>query len=175
MRIRLFTSIIIMMLLNTTCDNDNNELKVENDIYYQSFAIDYTKIKNDTFYYDLNNDTTIDIIAIRHTDTIQKNELRCSGKIYSLKDTMLFTFMRIRPTTAMLDTNDIINNSINYSWIDTIKYTGNMWQGIFTPNFGFQIKNKGLNFGWFHFDTGLLKEIAINRTKNTSIRLGQIK
>jgi hypothetical protein len=175
MRIKILLVMLAFSFLTYHCKKDNIDSKIAVDIYYQSFVIDYSKIKNDTSYYDINNDKVADIVAVRHTDTLPNDELRCSGKIYSLKDTMMFTFMRIKPNTAMLDTLDIINNSSNFSWIDTIRYSGNMWQGIFTPNFGFQHKNNGINYGWFHFDTGLLSEIAYNKIQNSSIRMKQKK
>lgn len=173
MRFKLITAILVFGLLFTFCKKNDNEPSINHDIYYQYFDIDYSNFENDTFFYDINNDTIFDIIAIKNTDTLVNGNLRCTGQIYGLNDTMLFTYMREHTKPAMLDTFDIIVNSDAYYWLDTIKYTGNVWEGIFTPNFGFQYKKKDVYYGWFHFDTGGLKEIAFNQIPNSSIRMGQ--
>ncbi len=175
MRRRITLLMLLITFVDISCRKESNISRNEVDIYYQSISNDYSLIKNDTSYYDLNNDNIADLEAIRHTDTLLDKELRCAGKIFSLNDTMKFTYMRIKPITAMLDTLDIIDTSGNLSWTDTLQYVGNRWQGIFTPNFGFQVKKKGINYGWFHFNTGLLSEIAFNRIQNSPIRMKQKK
>jgi len=181
MRLYKVLQVLVFGVLITACKkkettNTNNDPKPPaNDIYYQTYSITSPTGKTDSMFYDLNNDMVMDIVAVRNTDSLPGVGRQCSGKIYSIKEEIFFTFLRTQPAFRMLDTTDFITNSTDYSWIDTISYISNSWNGIFTPNFGFQHKTTVTNFGWFHFDTGRLKESAINKSPNLGILFGQKK
>jgi hypothetical protein len=147
--------------------------KKDNDIIYQTYMVENPQGKTDSMSYDLNNDGEMDLIAIRNTESLSGGGLKSNGKIYGLKEKMLFTFLRTDPEYRMLDTTDLIRNSRNFEWTDTLIYFGDGWQGIFTPNFGYQYRKDGINFGWFRFSTGRLSESGFNRTTNKGIKIGQ--
>jgi hypothetical protein len=86
----------------------------------------------------------------------------------------------------MLDTNDILINSNEFQWMDTIKYEGSIpyivgktsWPyGVFTKYFGFQARTNinTINYGWFHLEFFVIKELGYNLISNRSIRVGQKK
>jgi hypothetical protein len=172
----------VVMLMG--CKKENNSVTY-NSIIYKEFVIDHSKINNDTAFYSANSDSLIDIVVTKHIDTLG-GTIHYSGTIYSLQDKILFTYMRVKPDYAILDTNDIIINSDEFEWMDTIKYAGSMpyiqgntsWPyGVFLKYFGFQVKTNASNnnYGWFHLEFFVIKQMGYNAISNRSIRVGQKK
>jgi hypothetical protein len=174
MRFKLFFCVLMLSILFLCCNKEINNNDYSYDIYYQDLTIDDFTYKNDTFFYDIDNDAIMDIAATKHIDSLGNNIYRYSGKIFSIKELMLFTYIKIEPKYSMLDSTDLIVNSNKYLWSDTIKYSGNTWRNIFTPNFGFQVKkNSDLYYGWFYFNTMELQAVGFNRKPNSPIKMGQ--
>ena len=175
-----FLTLISFLLLQCKKDSQNYRY----DIIYQSFFVDSSKLNNDTVFYDLDNDNINDIAIMKKIDTID-NKIHYVSKIFSLKEIILFTYYKIRPSTLLLDTLDIIDSSDKYSWTDVVHYeyetnyingSSDWMNGIFADYVGFQIINGDkINYGWFHVYCFLIKEIAYNKTTNLSIRIGQRK
>jgi hypothetical protein len=183
MRQRLFFPVIFLLAL-AGCHKDSQEIS-GNEIIYQEFTIDHSKVTNDTVYYDYNSDLVNDIAVTKQIDTVN-GTIHYSGRIFSMKEDILFTYMQISPEYAMLDTNDIITNSNEFQWMDTIKYAGSIpyiagntsWPyGVFTKYFGFQVRRMAdtINYGWFHLEFFVFKELGYNFISNSPIRVGQKK
>jgi hypothetical protein len=159
--------------------------EIFNSIKYQEYFIDHSKINNDTVFYDFNSDFKNEIVVTKKIDTLGGN-IHYSGRIYSINEKIKFTYMQIKPDHALLDTNDIITNSDEFEWLDTIRYEGGIpyivgdtsWPyGVFTDYFGFQSIGNDNNktYGWFHLEFFVIKEIAYNLIPNKAIRVGQKK
>jgi hypothetical protein len=184
MSIKRYCIIGLFVIMLIGCKKESNS-EDHNSIIYKEFIIDHSKINNDTAFYDINSDLKIDIVVTKHIDTLG-GAFHYSGTIYGLQDKTLFTYMQMKPDHAILDTNDIIINSDEFEWMDTIKYAGSIpyplgntnWAyGVFLKYFGFQVKKNVSknNYGWFHLEFFVIKEIGYDPISNRAIRVGQKK
>jgi hypothetical protein len=179
-----FVILAIISIFLWGCNKDK-QAEIIDSIKYQEFYIDHSKINNDTIFYDFDSDSKIDIVVTKYIDTLG-GTIHYSGRIYSKSGKIKFTYTQIKPDYALLDTNDIITNTDEFEWLDTVKFEGGIpyiegnasWPyGIFTDYFGFQSTTNANNktYGWFHLEFFVLKEIAYNLTPNKAIRVGQKK
>lgn len=184
MSIKYFSFIVLVIMVLFGCKKENNSESL-NTITYQEFFIDHSNIDNDTAFYSLNSNSTINIVVTKHIDTLG-GSIYYHGSIYGLQNNILFTYMRIKPDHTPLDTTDLILNSDDFEWMDTIKYAGSMpyfpgnttWPyGVFLKYFGLQVKSNASNsnLGWFHLEFFVIKEMAYSLTSNRPIRVGQKK
>lgn len=177
-----FIGFFVLALLG--CKKGKQEV-TENKINFQEFTVDHSTITNDPVSYDFNSDFIPDIAVTKHVDTVD-GIIHYSGRIFSLKGKILFTYVQIRPYYSMVDTNDIMTNSTEFQWLDTIRYEGGIpyivgntsWPyGVFTKYFGFKVNSGATdyNYGWFHLEFFVMKELGYNLISNSPIRVGQKK
>lgn len=151
------------------------------DLYHQSFNTNGVTLKNDTVRYDVDGDNNKDIAIVRHVDTIG-DILQFSLLMFSIRDSMQFTYIREKPSMAMVDSGFVIGSVSGYQWVELVDASGKLpftenstsWSSyVFTHYIGFVIKKDVEYYGWLYLDNLAIKELVMNRTPLMDAVVGQ--
>jgi hypothetical protein len=162
--------------------DDSQKASLPPQIIYHTFTVSTQTLTNDTVFYDVDDDGVDDITVTKTIDTVGPG-IQYSGKIYSLNPEFRFAYMNMASHNQMVDSGQIVNNSTDFSWIDSPVYGGgisftpgsNNWaNGVFWHYFAYCRNKPGTyNLGWFHFNYMVIDELGYNKTPNQSIVVGQ--
>ncbi|MGZ2371814.1 hypothetical protein ACXR6G_18720 [Ancylomarina sp. YFZ004] len=166
---------------------DKSETSAPEDIiYYQPFSVNMPDYIDDVILYDVDGDMINDLEITR---TVEKQpvdlgfDYKYKIEFNCINESMELCVNKTDKKKTFIKLDDDISSKDLFEWKKTLEVSGtggSISKEHLSSNwriydyFGFQIiKGNKTHYGWFHFKPFEIQEVAINKTANKSIKVGQ--